>query len=246
MLLVGRDSQSVAAGWLSGPFMSTVSPVFYTVVTVINSIAHQPFIWETWFVKRRIPDPSIEPYPYTNGEQTRHAKVLFITTFHSVTCIIIDCTFLWIKNDKWHHRAEKSYNTLFYFFSLSFVTSRSQPCQFYFQVSEPSLWTHPITTGKPQSQDLWEVPMKVASSTSTLRFHSPTPSIHRKSGSWQEFFTQTSADMETLALIPFSSTIGSLVWQSPKSWFPFRYNLTFNVDLDWASWHFPSTPFLHK
>ena len=42
---------------------------------------HQPFIWETRLVKKRIPDLSIKPYLYTNGEQTRHAKVLFATTF---------------------------------------------------------------------------------------------------------------------------------------------------------------------
>ena len=36
----------------------------------------------------RIPDPSTEPYPPQNGEQTRHAKVLFVTIAHSVTYVL--------------------------------------------------------------------------------------------------------------------------------------------------------------
>ena len=43
------------------------------------------FIWETILVKGRIPDQSTEPFPQTNGEQTRHAKVLSVTIVHSVT-----------------------------------------------------------------------------------------------------------------------------------------------------------------
>ena len=44
-----------------------------------NSWTIQTFFWETRLDKRRI--RSIEPYPYTNGKQTRLAKVLFKSTF---------------------------------------------------------------------------------------------------------------------------------------------------------------------
>ena len=46
----------------------------------------------------RIPDPSTEPYPPQNVEQTRHAKVLFITIAHSVTYVL---------NGKWACRNKK-------------------------------------------------------------------------------------------------------------------------------------------
>ena len=52
----------------------TLTQVQINILTLTRFI--QPFIWETRLVKKRIPDLSIEPYPYTNGEQTRHAKVL--------------------------------------------------------------------------------------------------------------------------------------------------------------------------
>ena len=48
------------------------------------------FIWETRLVKRRIPERSFEPYPFTYGEQTRHVKVLFAAPYlplHIFFCV---------------------------------------------------------------------------------------------------------------------------------------------------------------
>ena len=78
--------------------MSSVSPVFYTVVTVrtglrtqlqwkhlFQNIRSQSFYLRTRVVKGKILVWSSGPYPKTNGEQTWHAKVLF--EHHSVTFI---------------------------------------------------------------------------------------------------------------------------------------------------------------
>ena len=46
-------------------------------INILTLTRFSLFIWETQLVERRIPEQSIEPCPYTNREQTRHAKVLF-------------------------------------------------------------------------------------------------------------------------------------------------------------------------
>ena len=71
---------------------------------ILNHRRLSHFIWETILGNRRMPDWSTEPYHYTNGEQTRHARGPVHFSPHIPLHVLLYFRSYWVKYILWRKK----------------------------------------------------------------------------------------------------------------------------------------------